>query len=517
MKQPTSASHRVVVNTGILYAKMGITMFISLYTTRLILNSLGASDFGIFNIVGGAIAMLRFLNVAMASATQRFMSYAEGEGNKDKQKNIFNISIILHFGIAILLGIVLLIAGYFFFNGILNIPAERMYAARMVYYFMVVSTMFTVMTVPYDAVLNAHENMLYYAIVGIIESVLKLTVALIVVYTMSDKLIVYGALMAGISLLVMIIMRVYCHRKYEECVFKPRKYYDKVLMKEMSGFAGWNFVGTSSSMIVNYGYNIIVNHFFGTILNASIGIVGQLNGQLMAFSNSMIKAVNPVIVKKEGSGNRKNMFQTVFTACKLSFSLYALLVIPFYVESSYILRLWLKNVPPYAEIFLKILLIQMFIEQISISLGTALSAVGKIKQYNIISATIMLLSMIIVFLFFKTGFPPYTLYLVSLCSALLIMLLKVVFCKKYGRMSIKSYFTQVVLRCFGVTFLVFIAAISIYTSISESFIRLIMVMGISFLTFGILFYYFILSSEERKLSHQILMNLINKKLNMKFQ
>jgi hypothetical protein len=209
---------------------MGITMFISLYATRLILNSLGASDFGIFNIVGGAIAMLGFLNVAMASATQRFMSYSEGAGDKEKQKSIFNISVILHFFIAIIIGIVLLIAGYFFFHGILNIPVERIHAAQMVYYFMIVSTMLTVMTVPYDAVLNAHENMLYYAVVGIIESVLKLAVALVVVYTLADKLIIYGALMAGISLLVMMIMRVYCHKKYVECEFKPRTYYDNDLM-----------------------------------------------------------------------------------------------------------------------------------------------------------------------------------------------------------------------------------------------------------------------------------------------
>ena len=175
---PSSTATRVIKNTGYLYAKMGITMFISLYTTRLILNSLGASDFGIFNIVGGAIAMLGFLNGAMASATQRFMSYSEGEGNKEKQKSIFNVSLVLHFGIAFIVGIVLLIAGYFFFNGILNIPVDRIFAAKVVYASLIVSTMFTVMTVPYDAAMNAHENMKYYAIVGILESFLKLAVAL---------------------------------------------------------------------------------------------------------------------------------------------------------------------------------------------------------------------------------------------------------------------------------------------------------------------------------------------------
>lgn len=228
-----STVNRVIKNTGFLYAKMGITMFISLYTTRLILNSLGASDFGIFNIVGGAIAMLGFLNAAMSSATQRFMSYSEGEGNKKKQKSIFNVSYILHLGISLIAGITLLIAGYFFFNGILNIPQDRIFAAKIVYGSLIISTMFTIMTVPYDATMNAHENMKYYAIVGVLESLLKLIVAFICIYTTFDKLIIYGILMSCIPLITLSIMRIYCHKHYEECIISPRKYWERGLTKEM--------------------------------------------------------------------------------------------------------------------------------------------------------------------------------------------------------------------------------------------------------------------------------------------
>ena len=259
-----STATRVIKNTGYLYAKMGVTMFISLYTTRLILNSLGASDFGIFNIVGGAISMLGFLNAAMASATQRFMSYSEGEGNKEKQKSIFNVSFVLHFGIAFAVGIALVIAGCFFFNGILNIPADRMFAAQVVYGSLIVSTMFTVMTVPYDAAMNAHENMKYYAVVGILESLLKLAVAFACVYTVHDKLIVYGSLMACIPLVTLTIMRVYCHKHYEECTIRVRKYWDKGLMKEMTSFAGWNFASSVISIISSYGIGIVLNIFYGT-------------------------------------------------------------------------------------------------------------------------------------------------------------------------------------------------------------------------------------------------------------
>lgn len=217
----SQTANRVIKNTGYLYGKMAITMFISLYTTRLILNSLGASDFGIFNIVGGAIAMLGFLNAAMASATQRFMSYAEGEGDKEKQKYIFNISVVLHIIISAIVAVILFIAGYFFFNGFLNIPMERLDAAKVVYSSLIVSTILTMINVPYDAVMNAHENMRYYAVIGIVESFLKLTVAFVCVHSSGDKLIVYGMLMAAIPLVTLTIMKIYCHRHYEECVINP--------------------------------------------------------------------------------------------------------------------------------------------------------------------------------------------------------------------------------------------------------------------------------------------------------
>lgn len=378
-----STVNRVIKNTGYLYAKMGVTMFISLYTTRLILNSLGASDFGIFNIVGGAIAMLGFLNMAMASATQRFMSYAEGVGQKEKQKNIFNVSVILHFLIALFVGIMLLVTGYFFFRGILNIPVGRVDAAKVVYSSLIISTMLTVMTVPYDAVMNAHENMKYYAIVGIVESLLKLGGAFIVVYTFFDRLVVYGILMACIPLITMIIMRVYCHKHYEECLFDPRRYWDKAVMKKMTKYAGWSLLSSSSAIINGYGSGIVLNHFFGTVLNAAYGVCGQLNGQLLAFSNNMLKALNPSIVKAEGCGLRDKMFASAFTGCKISFILYSLLAIPFSFEAPYILHLWLKNVPPYTVLFCRLSCLIITIEQCYLPLNTALGAIGNIKQISL--------------------------------------------------------------------------------------------------------------------------------------
>lgn len=407
-----STANRVIKNTGYLYAKMGITMFVSLYTTRLILNSLGASDFGIFNIVGGAIAMLGFLNAAMASATQRFMSYAEGEGIKSKQKSIFNVSFVLHILISLLVGIALLIAGYFFFNGILNIPPDRIFAAQVVYGSLIVSTMFTVMTVPYDAVMNAHENMLYYAIVGIIESLLKLAVAFACVYTTSDKLIVYGVLMACIPLITLTIMRVYCHKHYEECVIAPKRYFNKGLMKEMTSFAGWNFFQSFAAIVTNYGTAIVINMFFGTIVNAAQGVANQICGQLMALTTTMTKAINPVIVKTAGEKNNEKVISYALSSSKATYFVTSLLALPAIIVMPELLQIWLKEVPQYAVFFAQCQLIIALCEQSTQGLNSAIIASGKIKGYSITKSITKFLYLPVSYILFKCNISIIIAYVI---------------------------------------------------------------------------------------------------------
>lgn len=496
----SSTANRVIKNTGFLYAKMGITMFISLYTTRLILNSLGTSDFGIFNIVGGAIAMLGFLNAAMASATQRFMSYSEGEGNKEKQKSIFNVSFVLHLGISFVVGIALLIAGYFFFNGILNIPDDRIFAAKVVYGSLIVSTLFTVMTVPYDAAMNAHENMKYYAIVGVFESFLKLGVAFACVYTTSDKLIVYGALMACIPLITLTIMRVYCHRHYDECVIAPHRYWNKGLMKEMTSFAGWNFFGSISALVGNYGNGIVLNHFYGVTLNAATGIANQLNGQLLVLSNNMLKAVNPVITKSEGSGNRIKMLDISTTSCKFSFAMLAIIAIPFILEMPFIQKLWLKNVPTWAVLFSQLQLIRTLTEQLTISYGTAISAEGHIAKYNVCTSILNLLPVSLLYILFSLGYPPVTMYVLNISIfGLLLDVIRVYFVHKNCGLKYKNFvynlFFPLVISVVITSFIGYIP----HLLFKEGWMRLILTFFLSVISYAILFWLISMNKLEKSL------------------
>lgn len=504
----SSTASRILKNTGWLYAKMGITMFISLYTTRLILNGLGASDFGIYNIVGGSIAMLGFLNSSMASATQRFMNYSEGEGNETKKTIIFNVSYFLHLGISTIVAIILSVAGFIFFNGILSIPTERMVAAYVVYGSLIVSTVFTVMSVPYEAVLNSHENMKFYSLVGISESLLKLAVAFACIHTNYDKLIAYGILMALIPIFSRLVMRVYCHQKYRECIVSFRKFYDKKIIREMTSFAGWNFLGSSSSMIGNYGNGLVMNHFWGSVLNASMGIAGQLDGMLHTLSNNMLKALNPIITKTEGSGNRQAMLETTFTGSKMSFFLFSVVCIPAFIEMPFILNIWLKNVPEWAVVFTRLQLLRTLIEQYTSTFGVAINAEGRIAKMNIVDAMFNIVPLVISAILFYFGISPISLYILNIAVyGFGQMGSKVFFMHNNCQMTYLLFFKQLFIPLSLASSFIFATNLGIFYLLTDSFSRVISICCISILLHILLFYIIVLNRKERQTVHNLLRHI----------
>ncbi|SFU30116.1 Na+-driven multidrug efflux pump [Pustulibacterium marinum] len=500
-----STANRVIKNTGYLYAKMGVTVFISLYTTRLILNALGVSDFGVYNVVGGAISMLGFLHAAMSTTTQRFMSFYEGRGDKEMQKYIFNVSNVLHYGIAFVLVILLLLAGVVFFNGVLNIPEDRIFAAKVIYGSLILSTVFTVVSVPYEAVLNAHENMLYYSIVGIIESLLKLAVAVMIVYYVGDKLVLYGILMVLVPFISRVIMQVYCRRKYEECVIAPRTYFEKSLMKEMTSFAGWSFLVTSSGMVTQYGMGLVLNNFFGAVLNAAQGVANQISGQLMVFSNNMFKAVNPVIVKSEGGGNRTKMLEISMVSAKFSIYMLAFFAIPFIIETEYLLKLWLKNIPDFAIIFVRLQLLRFVIEQFTFSIGKVIEAEGRIKKYSVITSVLNIFPIILTYVFFEMGYPPYFLYISWILMWGIVRGAVILWFSKFNcGMSYRAYFNKVLLP--GITIclaMILFGYLPLYC-MDSSLVRLFLVGVTTSLTFIVMISLVFVTPSEKEIFTKLL-------------
>jgi len=513
----TKTIHRVAKNTGILYLRMAITVFISLYATRLTLTALGVEDFGLYNLVGGVIAMLGFLNASMASATQRFMSFAQGEGDLEKIKRIFNMSTLLHFGIAIAVVIILEIAGYIFFNGFLNIEPDRLPVAKLVYQFMVASTLFTIISVPYEAVITSHENMLFYAILGIIESVLKLFIALYVaygsmslpsgifyltgqiqiIYNLFDNLVIYSFLMACLTILMLITKRIYCHKTYPECEINFKKHYNPILFKEITHFASWSFLGSATSMISHYGQSIVVNFFFGTKVNAAQGINDQVTGQLASFSNVMLKALNPMIVKSEGAGNRELVLKTTMLGSKIAFFLLMLFYLPAFIEMPYIFNLWLKNVPDYAIIFCRLFFIRSLIDQLFTNLSVTISAIGKIAKFQLITSLLQCLPLVFTFILFKYGYPPYTIYIVFIIYSIMNSAIILLFSKKLYNLSINIFLKDVFMRCFLSSVIIYLITSIPLLLMNEGMERLITVLFLDGITFLIVVGFIGFTKNER--------------------
>lgn len=503
-------ANRVAFNTGILYVRMAITVFISLYATRLVLSALGVLDFGLFNLVGGVIAMLGFLNGSMAAATQRFISFAQGANDIENIKRIFNVSMILHIIIAVIVVVLFEIAGYFFLNGVLIIEPSRLHIAKVIYQFMVVSTLFTIISVPYEAVITSHENMTFYAILGIIEAILKLGIAVYITYSTYDHLMVYGLLLALISIFLLILRRVYCHFNYLECEINFKKYFDKPLFKSITSFAGWSLLGSAGSMLANYGQGIVINLFFGTIVNAAQGIANQVSGQLGVFSTTLIKALNPIIAKSEGAGNRELMIKATLMGSKVSFFLMMALHIPFLIEMPYILNLWLKNVPEYAVVFCRLLLIRNLIEQLFIPLVSSLSAQGNIKGFQIASSVLLLFPLTVSFILFRCGFPPYSLYVIFIIYSILASSIILYYTNRNFQLSIKDFLTNVLLRCLISFLIVFAIALIPVFLISNNFNSLITVICLSTSLFIFTVYYVGFTLEEREKIKQVLVVITNK-------
>ncbi|NOT97677.1 MAG: hypothetical protein HOO97_01090 [Sideroxydans sp.] len=477
------AAHRVVKNTGILYARMAITVVLSLYTTRVVLDALGVEDFGIFSLVGGVIAMLTFLNASMAAATQRFMSFAQGQGDEARQHQIFNVSVVLHAGIALIVLGILEIAGFMLFDGVLKIAPDRMQAAWMVYQFAAAGTFITILGVPYDAVINARENMLLFAVLGVIEAVLKLAIALIIVNAASDKLELYSMLMAVITVALLAMRAAYCHRRYSECKYALRRYFSRSLFNEMSAFAGWSLLGSATSMLANYGQILVLNIFFGAAVNAAQGVAIQISGQLSVFAGTMLRALNPFIIKSEGAGDRRMMIKASIFGSKVGFFLLMFFYVPVLIEMPYLFSLWLKNVPQYTVIFCRLLLVQKLLEQLFITLASSITAVGNIKNYQQVNSFFALFPLGISFLLFQYGFAPYVLYYVFMTFAVISLVVTLFFANKFCELQVLSYFQSVIFRCV-ISFLLAIGIGSLPLLVLDSgLFRFMLVGGISILSF----------------------------------
>jgi O-antigen/teichoic acid export membrane protein len=490
-----------------MYAKAIITTLISLVSVPLILKALGHSDYGLYQLIGGVIAMLSFLNASMTVATQRFLSVSMGENSSGKLNIIYNVGFISHLIIALFLFIIFEAFEPFVFSGLLNVAEERVFAAKIVYQVIILSTVSTVLSVPFDAVLNAHENLIVFAIIHIIDSVLKLILALVLIYSPIDRLIFYAIGMGLIAVLALLMKYYYIKWKYRDLQLKPRRYFDREQFKKLFGFAGWNTMGSMALIGRNQGIAVVLNVFHGTIINAAYGIANQINSLMNYLSQTLQQAINPQLMKSEGMRNRERMMRISYISCRFSVLIICLPAIPLIIEMPYVLKLWLKEVPQYTVILSQLVLTLTIVTQYSSGIQAAIQSVGKVRSYYITVSSFILLNIPISYVLLKLGLPPYYTVICFIGIEIITLVVRLVFVKKYVGISLIHYFKEVILITIITMLSGAIPSYLVHLLLPESFVRLIIVCLLYIIIYIVVAWFIALDSNQKDYFKTILTKL----------
>lgn len=501
------SSHKTIAkNTMFLYFRMFLTMGVGLYTSRLVLEALGVVDYGIYGLVGGIVTMFAFLNSAMASATQRYLSFDIGRNDLERLQKTFNATLNIHFLIAFLVLVLAETIGLWFVNSKLDIPADRMYAVNWVYQFSVFTFILNVIQVPYNALLIAREHMNVYAYVSILETILKLIIVFILVQADTDRLILYAILTFFVSFVIRMTYKQYCKKRFKESVYKF--YYDKTYYKELLSYSGWNLFGNIAAVARGQGSNILLNIFFGPIANAAYALTIMVQGIIGNFVSNFQMAVNPQIVKNYSKGDKEASLNLMFISAKFSFFAMLIIVLPFLFNIDYVMSLWLKEIPPYTVDFIKLALVLSLIEVISNPLMTGAQATGKIKWYQAIIGTFIFLSLPAIWIVLKLTNNPLNIYWVLISTSILSLVFRVLFLVKMMGLNIKRFSLDVLLRIVIVSVIVLLIIINLEFEKEQNLINLFLQLTFVFCITTISIAIFGMTKQERK----YLINIIKVKV-----
>lgn len=489
-------NRRIAKNTAYLYVRTFVTMVVTLYTSRKILEALGVEDFGILNVVGGIIALMAFINSSMSVATQRFLTYELGRLDGGDFNRVFNISIKVHLLIA---GVVLLLAetaGLWFVNTHLNIPAGRMGAANWIYQASVLSAILGIIQTPYNASIVSHEHMHIYAYVGLGETFVKLAIVLCMLFYPYDRLAIWGFAFFAVQLGVSLIYRWYCIRHFDNCKFRP-KVWDSKQFKSMLGFTGWNMFGTVAWTLKDQGASILLNIFGGPVFNAARGISSQVTGAVRNLIGGFQTAVNPQITKNYASGNKETTCRLLCKSSKISYFLMLIISVPILAEIDYILGIWLVEVPRMAALFTRLVILESLFDTLAGPMITSLMATGRIKWYQITVGSILLLNIPISYLLLRAGFHIATPLVVSIVFMLLGNASRIIFCRNMLGLSIRQYIRTVIGPIVVVSLLSAIPVTIIMSSMEQGLARLAVNVAVCVTSVSLICFFIGLTKGER--------------------
>ena len=502
-------NRKIAKNTLLLYFRMLLTMAVSLYTSRIILNTLGVEDFGIYNVVGGVVAMFSIISGSLSAAISRFITYELGREGYDRLKVIFSSAVTIQVILAFLICILAEVGGVWFLNTQMNIPVERVVAANWVLQCSIFTFMINLISIPYNAAIIAHERMKAFAYVSILEVVLKLLVAFALYIVIFDKLKVYAVLLLIVALIIRFVYAYYCKRHFKECTY--RFIYDKEVLREMAGFAGWNLIGSSAGVLKDQGVNIVINLFCGTTVNAARGIAVQVNNATQSFVRNFMTALNPQITKSYASSDSEYLMKLLYKGSRLSFYMLLLLSLPIIIETDCILSVWLKVVPEHTVNFVRLILVLAMCESISLPLITVMLAAGKIRNYSIIVGGLNMMNFPFSYLLLYWGFEPESTILLAIVISQGCFIIRIVMLRKKTGLSARNFIREVYMNIIIVSVLSCIFPMLIYNVVGDRVLRIVLVVVGSFISTSTVIYYVGCTSNERAFVKSKIRKLFKKK------
>ena len=447
-QQKTFSGNRMAKNTIILYLRTILLMLISLYTSRVVLQTLGEIDFGIYNIVGGVVVLFTFINNAMSTSTQRFLNFELGRGDEKRLIEVFNISLSIHFLIALLILLLGETIGLWFLNNKINIPGERMDAARIVYQLSLAACIANVLRVPYNASIIAYEKMSFYGLISLAEGVLKLIIVFLLLISQTDKLILYSAFTLGVTIIISFAYKIYCNRKFDCTHF--HFVWNKILAKQLVGFSSWSLLGSVSIIAINQGVGIIFNIFVGVIVNATIGIVNQVNAAIYSFVSNFQTAFIPQLIKTYAAGYKEEFNKMLNNTARYSFLLLFVISYPIYMECDFILDIWLVDVPQLAVSFTRVILLANLFDALSGPLWSAVQATGKIRTYQFVVSLLFLSSLPLCYIGLKIGLSVTCVFAVKVLISAIVFTYRLLYVKKELRIRLRLFIHNALLKVAGI-------------------------------------------------------------------
>lgn len=490
-------SSRVAINTTIVYAQLIINTIIGLFFTRIILQALGEEDYGIYMLVGGVVTMLNILNSSMSNTAMRYMGHSLGAGDLETSLKTFNTTMYIHFILGGIMILVLEIGGWIMFEYFLNIPEAKVFSAKIVYQFMIVTTFISIISVPFDAVINAHENLLFLSATHVLEYVLKLLLAIFLLYSSGNLLILYGLFNMIILILMRFIKQKYSVRHYDECRLKIRNYRDKQLTRSILSFTGWELFASAAAICQGQLRSVLMNMFFGVKLNAAEGIGSRVNTQVNMVSIGITKAITPQMNKNEGAGNREKMLYLAGMGIKYTTFMFALIAIPLMIEAEFILDVWLDTVPAYAVIFSQFCLAAQMLDKFTWQIGNAIRAAGRIKEYQITSGLLPIVGIVISYFVFKAGYGPISIYIVNLITLSALAIVRLWFGKRLLGLSPVEFIKTTTIPVLVPLLIAFGLSFAIHHYLVIGWMRLLWVFVSYMIVFSLLFYIFGVNKNER--------------------